>query len=201
MPRNTDARSLVWVKVSEVMASLKYGFRSGLESGQRANLGQTAVAATDLQNLVIGANRPKPARASRKRTTGYDGSYCSYDKIALLKQAGWSITPGKGPRLARATTLSTPVYVTINGIKYGWQSPASNMPVTINSIGVRNVGPTDTDIIYGCEFPKPPRMKQINEQTGDSYSSFADPANIDNAPGWQLVTVGSFRAEDLGRYL
>lgn len=202
MARNTNPRKLVWVKVSEAFPNLKYGFRSGVEESFRGQLGQTVVAAADLQNLVVGANRPKPARASKKRATGYEGSFCSYDQIATLKQNGFSITPGKGPRLAKATTLSKPVYVTVNGIKYGWMSPVSTMPVTVGSIGVKDVGGTDTDILYGCEFPKPPRMKFINDTTGDSFSSFADPSNVDQAPaGWTLAHVGSYRAEDLARYL
>lgn len=206
MPRNTNDRSLVWVKVSAALPDLKYGFQSGMDTGSRSALGQTPVTdALYNQGLVVGANAPKPSRASRKRTgSGYEGSFCSYDVIATLKQAGWSITPGKPTRKPRpANGLSKCVYVTMpGGVKYAWYSPIGQNAPTLGTIGVRDATGSDNDLIFGSEFPKPPRYKKLLTD-GSSFSSFVDPTNVDAAvsDGWFPSDDGNYAQSDLARYL
>lgn len=204
MARNLRSRKLVWVKVSQQLAAIKYAFRSGLRDSEQGRLGQTVLAAgnNDVTGIVIGANAPKPARAAKKTQTGWEGSFCSYDVIAALKTAGYRITAGKPTRKPRAATnTSRVVYVTLNGIKYAWYATRSTVAANTAVVGVKDATGGDNDLIFGAEFPKPPRYKIIVED--DSFSSFIDPSSLAQAQGatWFPVDDGNYSAIDLARYL
>lgn len=203
MARNLRSRRLVTVTVSAQLPSLRYGFRSGLRDSERSRFGQTPVDNPDnVTGLVVGANAPKPARAAKKIATGWEGSYCSHSVIAALKTAGYKITSGKPTRKPRAANqTSRVVYVTVNGIKYAWYSPSSTVAANISTVGIRDASPSDNDLIFGAEFPKPPRYKIIVGD--DSFSSFIDPSNADQAASsnWFPVDDGNFSSVDLARYL
>lgn len=203
MARNLRSRRLVSVTVSAALSTLKYGFRSGLRDSEQSRFGQTQITtANDVLNLVIGANAPKPARAAKKMATGWEGSYCSHTAIATLKVAGYRITAGKSTRKPRAATAnSRVVYVKLNGIKYAWYYTASTVAANIATVGVREASGSDNDLIFGAEFPKPPRYKVIIGD--DSFSSFIDPSSLEQAQGasWFPVDDGNYSSVDLARYL
>lgn len=203
MARNLRSRRLVTVTVSQALPSLRYGFRSRLRDSERSRFGQTVVDSTEnVTGLVIGANAPKPARAAKKAATGWEGSYCSHSVIATLKTAGYRITAGKATRKPRAAnSISKVVYVTVNGVKYAWYSPSSTVSANTGGVGIKDASPSDNDLIFGAEFPKPPRYKIIVGD--DSFSSFIDPSNIDQATtaNWFPVDDGNYSSVDLARYL
>ncbi len=203
MARNLRSRRLVSVTVSQTLAGLRYGFRSGLRDSERGKFGQTLIESPDnVTGLVIGANAPKPARAAKKFATGWEGSYCSHSVIATLKEAGYVIKAGKPTRKPRAATnTSKVVYVTINGIKYAWYYVASTVAASIATVGVKEATGGDGDLIFGASFPKPPRYKVIVGE--DSFSSFVDPSSLDRASGasWFPVDDGNYSSTDLARYL
>lgn len=189
MARNTKKRKLVWVKVSKSLATVKYGFNSGADGGDRATLGQTDVG-TDITGLIIGANNIKPGKASKVKSTGTESSFYSYDKATDLKAAGWILGRPKA-RNYRKTTKSTLYYVTINGVKYGWRSANSVEAVDVTSLGLKEPTAKDLDVIYGCSFPKPPRAAQVLK-SGSIYSTFVDPGKADSlAEPWFLSGSGN----------
>jgi hypothetical protein len=181
MARNTKERALVWVSVAAIPA-LKYGFNSGADAGDRGILGQTVVNPADpLTGLVIGANNIKPAKATKLKATGSESSFCSANQIAALKAAGWTVTKGK-LKTRTSSKRADALYVTINGIKYGWLSAKGTTPVDTKSLGIKAVKPADTDIIYGSSFPKPGRAS-FRTDDGHTYSTFYDPSASPGA-GW-----------------
>lgn len=190
MARNTKPRQLVWVKMPAPVADIKYGFNSGADAGDRGILGQTPVTSDGLTGLVIGANNIKPGKATKTKPTGTESSFYAHDKRQELRSAGWTLTSPK-IRTKRASKRSDLLYVTINGVKYGWSSAkATTQPADSAKLGIKAVKSTDVDVIYGCSFPKPPRAKtQIGN--GSSYSIFVDPSKADALPdGWALVGNG-----------
>jgi hypothetical protein len=173
MARNTKPRELVWVHGFASMPTLKYGFNSGADAGDRGALGQTLVNPNELTGLVIGANNIKPPKATKVKATGSESSFCAHDKVVSLKAAGWTVTRGKIKSRA-SSKRSTVYYVTINGIKYAWSAAKPSVAVEIKSLGLKAGKPTDNDLIFGCSFPKPGRA---STQVGSStYSTFYDPS-------------------------
>lgn len=188
MPRNYSARTLSYVTVAQGV-NIKYGFWSGLKTSLRDNYGQTEIiASTKVEGLVIGANSPKPYRASTKSSSGYESSWCSHDKVAALKKAGYQVLSPK-VRSASVTKLSKTVYVTINGIKYAWQMPLPPSGVDLTALGVKDATANDNDLVFGASFPKPPRVSKLIQTTdgGGLFSSFCDPSKLSSLPdGWLI---------------
>lgn len=189
MARNTLSGTYVTVGIAGT--PLKYGFNSRLRDALRNDFGQVEITGTtSIQNLIIGANIPKPSRASKRFVTGYDSSYCDPSKIKSLRDDRYRITPGRGLGAGSAGTgLSKTFYVTINGIKYAWNSAVPSADQTgVNSSQVSaNLASGDTDLVFGANFPKPPRLQiAVGESKDHVFSSFADPSAVDNAlnAGW-----------------
>jgi hypothetical protein len=181
MARNVKERALVFVTVAAI-PTLKYGFNSGADTGDRGILGQTVINPADpLTGLVIGANNVKPPKATKLKATGSESSFCSHTAITALKAAGWTIARGK-LRTKTASRLSLLYYVTINGINYGWSSTRAAKTPDIKSLGLKVPKATDTDIIYGASFPKPGRAS-FRTDDGHTFSTFYDPSATPGA-GW-----------------
>lgn len=179
MPRNTGSRTLRYVTIAG-WEGLKYGFQSGLKDTLRDNFGQTDItAATLVAGLVIGANSPKPARASKKldATQGYESSFCSSDKIATLKADGYRISRPRPARQGGSRSLGKIVYVNVNSIKYGWFLPA--VPAGFQNLSL--FGHKDADandkVVFGATFPKPARYKLVSADGTSSLTSFVEPGN------------------------
>ncbi|MBF2016298.1 MAG: hypothetical protein IGS23_14055 [Rivularia sp. T60_A2020_040] len=191
MPRNYRKRDLVSVVIKMGQTTINYGFNTGLIEGQRANFGQVAVANSLPTGFVFGANAPKPARASKRTTTGYNSSYAADDKIKTLREAGWRTTRKK-TRGITSGGLSRTVYVTIGGINYAWNLPSSaSEPTSLEQVGIKNAKVTDLDLIFGAEFPKPPRYAIAfgEGDAGGTYSTYIDPEKETEAvgAGWNKV--------------
>jgi hypothetical protein len=178
---------------------VKYGFRTNIEANYRTQLSQTLVdlGATLPVGLVIGANAPKPPRASKVVATGTKSSFCSFPRQAQARAAGWRVGSPK-LRSARATTRSQVYYLTIRGIKYAWNLPtatASRLSGQLAQLGVRAATANDRDLVFGSEFPKPPRVA-VSRGSGDSiniHSTFCDPSRLDSLPaGFQVISSGKY---------
>lgn len=206
MPRNAGERTLVFVNMANP-AGIKYGFRSGLRTGLRATFGQEVItASTALTGLIIGANSPKPPRASKQETAGIESSFCANEKINSLKADGWTITKPKRPGRAKTSGLAKTQYITLNGVKYAWNSPDFSeeaVGTDVSVLGVTTATASEAGLIWGASFPKPPRMVKKVGEAGFSttVSSFVDPTKIDAGvtAGWRSAAsgAGSYSQEDL----
>lgn len=198
MPRNYEDSRLVYVTIAE-FTNLKYTFKTRVKTTTSTDLGHTTVGVAQIstaQGYVIGANSPKPPRASKSTETGIEGSFVDKDKIASAKAAGYSIQRGKR-RTPRKTKFTVVKYVDINGIKYAWNSPTAQGAPSLDALGATDA--TDNDqVVFGADFPKPPRVK-IGIGDNNSYSSFVDPNKFDDAiaAGWAPAGNGRYKAADL----
>ncbi|ACA99859.1 MULTISPECIES: hypothetical protein [Cyanophyceae] len=202
MARNRETATLVFVTMPLGGGELKYGFRSRLRDSLRDNFGQTVIAnGVSIQNLVIGANSPKPARASRRTETGYEGSYCSTNRIAALRADRYSITRAK-PSKIQGGNHSDTYFATVNGIKVaflsnaldsGGRGAAAGFP---SQYGVRLATSADTgELVYGAEFPRLPSYSYDLED-GSVFSSKTDPSQANEL----LNSGGLFKEKDAGFY-
>ena len=191
MPRNYNERIEVAVELKIGAAVIQYGFRSGVKKAtDRTVLGQVTLGELDDDiGLVIGCNSPKPGIATKKDTddngdpiSGSIRSFYASDAVTGLKTAGWKLSTPKS-----SGSIDGVVFITINGIKYGWQPPDMPAGVVKPTIDFGAEAATANDIIcFGCQFPKPPRM--ATELTGGkSFSTFVAPSKVDDlkAAGWR----------------
>jgi hypothetical protein len=197
MPRNYRKRDLVYVAIKVGPTTINYGFLTGLKPADRTDFGQIEITTNLPTAFCFGANAPKPARASKREPTGYVSSYCADNKINTLKDAGYR-TSRKKQRSPQLGGLSKTVYVTIEGIKYAWNTPAiATEPQGYNSAGIQSATANDIDLIYGAEFPKPPRYAtEISgaDNLSGTFSTFVDPSNEAAliTAGWQKVKGQSY---------
>lgn len=183
-------RALVWV-VPFTGSDCKYGFRT---NNTEAVLGHTAVTGAYPTGLVIGANAPRPPRATRQRATGTDSSFCSAAAVVAARAAGWKVSPGR-IRAGGSSSRSKTVYVTYQGNKLAWKMPNylySKMSAADRTgLGILDATSADKDLIFGVSYPKLPRVKtEIFNADGSSTSrsTFCDPAALDSLPtGWRTV--------------
>lgn len=150
-----------------------YGFASGADDADRTALGQKPRSAIT-GPVVWRANSPTPARASKKKATGTVSSFIDYTKIASARAAGWKVGGAK-MRLGSETAKTKTVYVTIQGIKYAWRIPLETLTFmgNVEPLGIKVATAADKDLVFGADFPKPPRAKKIE---GTSViSTFYDP--------------------------
>lgn len=194
-----DNRILVHVKPIAT-GTIRYGFQTSIEDRYRTELGHVLIREGDAypQGLVIGANAPKPPRASKKVASGTKSSYCSFDRIRAARAAGWQIGRTRS-RTARRTARSAVYYLTVRGVKYAWNLPtstATRMSNALSQLGIRQATANDVDLVYGSSFPKPPRVS-VEVGSGDSiniYSTFCDPSRLDSLPsGYTVISDGYYR--------
>lgn len=204
MARNRDTATLVFVTMPLGAGVLNYGFRSRLRDSLRDNFGQTVITdGVSIQNLVIGANSPKPARASKKTVNGYDGSYCSSANIAALRADRYSITRAKPSRIQGGNHSDT-YFATVNGLKIAFLSNAldtggngaeAGFP---GQYGVSLATSADAgELVYGTDFPSLPSYA-FELATGSEFSSKTDPSKVDelaNSGGlWSEKKAGFYSA-------
>lgn len=188
-----------------------YGFRTTLSDAKATVLGQVP-AATDtgalLPNIILGANSPKPPRASKQRVTGEtDSSFVSYGTIAAARTAGWTVKPGK-INIPRTTRVSFPVYVTIDtgtvaadapegtaapNYKYGWRMQKAQHTRLVGSfgdLGIVAVTLANFDgVWFGVNNPKPFRVaKPLDE--GSTISTYISTSKLDNIVGTEASPTG-----------
>jgi hypothetical protein len=188
MPANRDIRQLVSVAIT---GGIQYGF---LTPEVHEVLGHVLVPAAFPATLVIGANSPKPGRATKNFATGSKSSFVATAAVAAARAAGWKISRSKR-RQGATTARSSARYVEVNGIKYGWSMPVANITAIGTDLSVLGVEPvTGNDIVvYGASYPKPPRAKKVvglGTAAETSYSTFVAPTALDNLPS-DFVLAGS----------
>lgn len=173
-------------------ADIAYGFLTNAVAADRTLLGHNLVTGT-VAKLVYGCNKPKPGRASK----GGTNSFYDISKANTLRAAKWRLT---SPKVSRpvSSAKSKAVYVTIDGVKYGWKQPATTYTATASSraaLGIQDATAAMRDITFGVREPKPPRAKrEITSGTGanqtvENYSTFYDPSN-ELPDGWSSAGEG-----------
>lgn len=185
-------RTLVWV-VPFTGSTIKYGFQTNADATTQSALGHTAIAGAYPVGLVIGANAPKPPRATRTRITGSDSSYCSAGSVTTARAAGWRVSAGK-VRNGASSSRSKTVYVTADGNKIAWKMPLvtyNNIGSDRTALGILDASSSDLDLVFGVSYPKLPRVgifQASGTEGGNKISTFCDPEALDNLPaGWTPV--------------
>jgi hypothetical protein len=198
MPRNYTNGFSAYVTLKSETYTLKYGYKCRLQRDTAlGTLGITkiepaAVTSALMQNFVLGCNSPKPARAAKAfaaATDGHESSFVSTDSMTAARADGWKLSMGVSFRPAVSTDNTQTYYVTINGVKYGWAS--SRLPsamatlVDITQVGPKLATKDDTDLVYGCSFPKPPKAVKILNDGADRCETFRDPSVVTLPAGWK----------------
>lgn len=177
--------------------NVKYGFFTNIPASYGTVLGHTPIAETQYadppQGLVIGCSFPKPRRASKRDTNRYVSSFVAKTKIDDARKAGYRVTPSRARSriILTASSLVESVYVTIRGIKYGWNIPkvTETNAGSLAALGVVKATAGDRDeLCFGANFPKPPRATKTVISGSDikTITTFYDPSKTD-ATGWTLA--------------
>lgn len=183
-----DSRDLVWVTPFGG-SSIKYGFLTNAPAATRTACGHNAIAADYPTGLVIGANAPKPGRASKRTATGTNGSFYDIGQRATLRTDGWSLTY---PKIRRGSTgaNSNAVYVNLGSIKYAWRMPKTTYTKVGGDravLGIEDATSNDTDLVWGASYPKPPKASKVEVGADGTnvISTFVDTSAVDSLPdGW-----------------
>lgn len=191
----------------------KYGFFTNANEADKSALGHVAglVNGEYLAGLVLGANAPRPAKATKKRATGSQSSYCDIDKINDAKAAGWKITSRPKIRFAGKYKLVKAYYVTIaptdsqgqaSGatIKYAFLERNSTLenvsPSDRTALGWVEATTGDKDLVWGARNPKPPLVSfELFPANGASseVTVFADSSKLDSLPtGWKIASPSGY---------
>lgn len=187
-------------------ATFKYGFRTNTLAADRTTLGQVAAVVNGdyIAGLVLGANSPKPATATKfKAASGSESSFCSAEAIDDARAAGWQVRIPPRKVAKPGTKYTKTVYVTVGALdgdgnptgpqfKYGWRMPlflfSSITPSDLTALGIKQATSGDTDIVFGANYPKPPRASLITTPASGAQSrktTFVDPNKLDSLPaGW-----------------
>ncbi len=177
-------------------APILYGFKTNSDGATRTQLGHRAVPGAYPANLVIGANLPKPPRASIIRgvtSTRTRSTFCSADKVTEARAAGWTVRPGK-VRRGYSTAAAKCVYVTDGTVKYAWMMPTrlyNRIQADLAGLGIELADGNDRDLVFGASYPVLPRaaFRAIAADGAvDVLGTFVDPQRVDNLPtGWTLA--------------
>lgn len=173
--------------------TLNYGFLTNVDSNVSAALGHTDIGGAIPPATVFGANAPKPARASRRFTTGVVSSFIDAGSVATARAQGWSVGKAK-LRRGGVSPFSTTVYVRTGGIKYAWPMPTrlyNLIQGDLPALGVALATNEDSDLVFGASSPKPPRAYQVVVGTDgqDVRSTYVDP-DASLPAGWKAVGSG-----------
>ena len=169
---------------SSPYSGLHYAFKTSIKETESTALGHTALTANaPLSGIIYRANAPKPPKATKRLADGSTSTSFIDDGAFLTAiAAGWNLIPstrsGGRRRKTRRTTL---VYVTINGIKYGWNirdTLYNKGKSSWDALGLKAATQND-HVVFGASFPKPPVVKLFVSQGDEevSLSTFFDPSN------------------------
>ncbi|MBF2025612.1 MAG: hypothetical protein IGS48_02435 [Oscillatoriales cyanobacterium C42_A2020_001] len=185
-------RTLVWV-TPFTGSTIKFGFMTNADGATQTALGHVPIAGAYPSALVIGANAPKPPRASRLRATGVESSFVDAEAIATARAADWKISAGK-QRNGASSAKSKTVYIVHETNKIAWKMPTflhTKISTDLTALGIAAATATDLDLIFGVRYPKLPRVAKINVPTtgaASRYTTYCDPSKLDNLPaGWTTV--------------
>ena len=195
-----------WRYVNLLIGSttLKYVFNSKLKDSLKSEFGQTDITSQfNVTNAVLSPNKPKPARASKRLPDGYEGSFCSSDKIKGLKADGYTITRAKLATFNQ-TDLSRVLFVTINGVKYAWRRPRNTGGVVdVTPVGAQDAT-DEVDLVFGADFPKPAQGVLAIPGQG-TYRCYVDNTKVDGgtldaaavSAGWSITSPQEINAASL----
>lgn len=187
----TGSRSLVYVDLSATFP-LKYGFMTGVTAAVQTILGHVPVTdRASVSGLVIGANAPKPARATRVRASGVDSSFCDHGARAGAIAAGFKVGAPRR-RFGNSGARSKTVYVVHEGNKIAWKMPNSThtaIGADLTALGIVDATAADKDLVFGVSYPQLPRVKQ----TGSTIerTTFCDPSKLNALPTGWITTKAS----------
>jgi len=192
------SRTLVYVPIGSDASVINYGFNTNMDAGDQTKLGHVQLNyAAVPQRLVLGANRPKPGRASKRSALEYSSSFYDASKAATLRTDGWRLSfpkfkSGKGDN----GVLSKEYYVTLDGIKYAWSLPnAVALKIgesQLSALGLSLTQINDSDYVFGARFPKPPRASKvtIGDNGKETVSTFFDPSRTTLPDGFIQTKSG-----------
>jgi hypothetical protein len=155
--------------VVAIAPDVNYVFETNVDKDERNALGHVAVVAgASTIGAFLGANSPKPRRARRLTSTGWNSSFCAEASVAALKAGGWQVgaKPKKRAVITSAAARSITVYVAIGGIKYAWNMPRETYnkitAATATDLGIKVATEADTEtLVWGSTKPKPARVQTI----------------------------------------
>lgn len=175
---------------------------SGIAQSDLTALGHftaTALLSTSGAIAILGANRPKPPRATKllnanpdASTQGKCSTFYSVGSEGTALAAGWKL--GKSLEVvnikngARSKTVAVKL---TGGGHYAWSMNAADVATYGTELGL--ILPTSitsnerASLFSGVSRPKPPR---VQKEVGTSkFSSFCDPTKLDNllAAGWSQM--------------
>ncbi len=165
-------------------ANIHYAFKTTIKESESTALGHTAlIGSSPIAGIILRANAPKPPRATKRLASGATStSYIDDGAYLTAAAAGWNILSSRisGGR-RRKTRRTTVVYVTLNGVKYGWNirdTLLAKLKSSLEALGVKTALPSDA-IVFGASFPKPPTVTVFTEVGGETVSTttFYDPSN------------------------
>lgn len=192
--------------VSVVLGSVNYGFRTTCRQATSTTLGHIAGMTNGVLNngTVLGANSPKPGRASKPgTTTNGENSYYRFNLRATLLGDNWTLTMPNysAQRISspRARLVKVNMAAGSVVVPYGWRMDNEQYTAigatARGELGIEDVEADDLPTtFFGINKPKPKRVrKYVTVGTGESAqggttTTFVDRAREDTLPeGWILV--------------
>lgn len=187
MPRNRGSRTLRYVSSSIGTEQIKYIFYSALKESLKDNFGQTDVTKTfNVSGAIMASNNFKPARGQKFQSSalGYEGSFCSDDKIKTLKADDVVIKRKIFSKPAlKGKAQSVLYYGTINGLKFGYRVNDTELPADFATATGLTLATGNDLIIMGASFPRLGEAKYTNPTTGKTSTYLCDPSVYDNLSG------------------
>ncbi len=197
---------LVSVGLAAPYADHHYAFRTTIKESEGSILGHVAVTTTTaVAGLIFKANYPKPKRASKSFATGTSSSFIAPSAVAGAIAAGWDIVKAKSNGRKSKTRFQTPVYVTVNGVKYAWamtNRQLTKIKPNLKALGIIEVVGTEQDLVFGASFPKPPRVRSVaSVGKGDNATSaisttFYDPSTSKIPSDFAITSSGQYTSAD-----
>lgn len=191
-----DTKGWKYVDVTVGSVTFSYAFKTNMDTNFAALFGHKPVT-TGSANLIVGANYPKPARASGKKAKKYGSSFIDPSQYTAAKADGFNITASKRGAIAtgKAGEDSHAVKITVAGIDYAWNMPDDTYALIGDvkaTLKIEDIT-TSTDAIksvVGASFPKPARWKlKMEDKTVSTFGD--DDAAI--TPGGAILGARKFQ--------
>lgn len=182
--------------------TVRYAFRTKIKEASSTALGHED-ALTQQGNLkagaVIGANSPKPPRATRITTgDGYESSFVSSTKVGEVRKSDeWTVVAGR-VRRPKTSKRSKQLFVKVKAgqgsYNYAWVAPMAQFEKfkdQLTNLGIEEVKDSNyATVLYGVNKPKP--QKASKEGTGRTISVFVSDSKLDSLPqGWSTGSGNS----------
>lgn len=161
---------------------------------------KTAIAVEGIAGAIgiLGANRPKPARATKKAENyswneqGSASSFVDADSYAAALSAGWNIGKAKGVSItSNSRTVTMGAQVEGNGF-YLFPVNAGDAPAYAAELGLflpAQLTESDRAVAFtGTSKPRPPRVKKGS--TGASTFCSYDAIDSATSNGWTVLDEG-----------